>query len=936
MNPAKLSRQLNEAAALHQGGDLMNAEKLYRQVLKAAPQQPDALHLLGVLLDQRGETEKGVKLVRQALGVQSAFPDAHFNLARMLADTDPAGAKTHYERTLALKPGHARAHNGLGVLYRTQRHYAEAYAAFERAARFEPRLLEAYINLCNTFRDSSNEAFIPATANQGLAVDPNCTELYLLRAEAFFTLGKLLEGWRDYEWRFSVRKTLLDVKPVTVPGYALPQWQGEDLTGKGILLWGEQGVGDEIIFASMVTAIAARAGRCVVQTTTRLVPLFKRSFPAIEVYAEAIPPDVVATLNVQSSLGSAGQWIRPSFRAFPATAAYLKADAARTAALRAKYRADGAQRLVVGLAWRSAHVADAADKTIGLEHWGPILKIPGVTFVNLQYGDTAEALKKASDAFGASIIEDPDIDALADLDGFASQVAAMDLVISTSNTAAHMAGALGVPTFCMVPRALGGGRRWYWFGEGQYAPWYRALRLFRQTQDSTWTDTIAAAGLALVECVIDAGPASSDLQNAYGIMLARAHRFGEAAIAYGRGIALSPDRAEIHNNLGTALRRAGRGTEAVAAYAQAHALKSDHPTIHLNYATSLADVGRLDEALQNLDRLIARQPDYVDAQYNRALVLMGLGRLMDGWTALAWRMRRPFVHVKHEDFPQPVWSGEPLAGKHVLVWTDHGLGDEILLGSMIPDAARTARHVTLLCSERLVGLFRRSFPGVTVDKRAAPLPAAALSKDIDFQMSIAELGANVRRDFAAFPTSGHSLKVDESLRTTLRHKYQQKAPGNILVGISWRSINPEIGMQKSLGLAAWLPILKVPGITFVNLQYGDCTAEIAQLQRDHGVNIIDDTAVDRLGDMDPVAAQVAAMDHVITISNTAAHLAGATGTSAWILVPDGHARLWYWFRGLVRSAWYPSAEVRAVEGGDWTKAVAQVADDLRLKTQAQT
>ena len=928
MNQAKLARQLQDAAGHHQSGDLVNAERLYRLVLKQAPQQPDALHLLGVLLDQRGDTAKGISLVRRALGVQSAFPDAHFNLARMLAAAgDVDGARRHYELTLALKPGHARAHNGLGVLYRAQHDYSQAYAAFERAARFEPRLLEAYINLCNTFRDSCNEAFIPKAANQGLAIDPECTELHLLRAEAYFTAGNLVEGWRDYDWRFSVRRTLLDVKPVKVPNCALPHWKGEDLATKGILIWGEQGVGDEIIFANMLSAISARAGRCVVQTISRLVPLFRRSFPGIEVYADAIPTDVAAALDVQSSLGSIGQWVRSSFRSFPAIGSYLKADVARTAALRAKY-AGTARGLIVGLAWRSANVADAAEKTAALEHWGPILKIPGLTFVNLQYGETAEVIAGARAAFGAEVIVDKDVDALADLDGFAAQVAAMDVVISTSNTAAHMAGALGVPTYCMVPRALGGGRRWYWFGEGQYSPWYRALRLFRQTQDHSWTDTIAAVALALMECAIAHAPPSSDYQNMYGMMLARAQRFEDAVQAYRRGIALAPERAEIHNNLGTALRRSGRDSEAEEAYAQAYALNPEHPSIHLNYAMSLADIGRLDAALQSLDRLIEHRTGNVDAQYNRALLLMGLGRLAEGWAAFAWRMKRPFVHVRHTDFPQPLWSGQSLAGRHILAWTDHGLGDEILLGSLIPDALGVARQVTLLCSERLVGLFRRSFPAATVDIRAAPLPAAALSKDIDFQMSIAELGAAFRPNFASFPATSSYLKVNDALRASLRDRYLEHAPRNKLVGISWRSINPEIGAQKGVDLAAWLPILKVRGVTFINLQYGDCSAEIRRLRQDHDVEIIDDTAVDRLGDMDPVAAQVAAMDHVITISNTAAHLAGATGTPAWILVPEGHARLWYWFKGLRRCAWYPSAELRVVEGGDWQKAIARLGADL--------
>lgn len=995
MNPAKLARQLNEAAAFHQKNDLYNAERLYRAVLKQAPRQPDALHLLGVLLDQRGDPAKGLALVRQALAVQNAFPSAHFNLGRMLDATgDVVGAKHHYDYALMLKPGHALAQNGLGILYRAQRAYAEACAAFERAIRFDPGLIEAYINLCNTYRDTCNEAGILKVADQGLAVDSQRAQLWLLRAEASFTVGRLADGWHDYEWRFITLQ-----QPVDMQRYTLPTWKGEDLSDKGILIWCEQGVGDEIIFTSMLKGIAARAKRCVLQTTPRLVPIFARSFPGVEIYGAPVPTDLVQSLDIQSSMGSLGQWCRPTFGSFPAANDYLKADPGRTAALRAKYKGGRECSLVVGLAWRSANVTDAVQKTIGLNQWGAILNVPGVTFVNLQYGDTRDDLDAARTNFGIEVIDDPEIDALANLDDFAAQVAAMDIVISSSNTAAHMAGALGVPTFCMIPRALGSGRKWYWFGEGRTSPWYRSMMLFRQTQDNVWTDVLADIGLALVSAAASAGvldqpanflerlargylsagmtaeaektydqavmfPApfarllrdaaalklkrgasaealllveqalkqeqeSPDLHNMHGMILARLHRFDDAISAYHRAITHAPAQAELYNNLGTALRKSGRNREACDAYTEAHRLKADHPSIFLNYAMALSEINKLAESLTALDELIALKPDYVDAHYNRALVLMALGRLAEGWQAFKWRMKRPQVHVRHENFPQPVWSGEPLADKHVLVWTDLGLGDEILAGSIIPDLAAAARRVTLLCSARLVPLFRRSFPSITVDTRAAPLPPSATSKDIDLQMSLAELGAAFRRTFDDFPKSQGFLAIDVNKRDTLRRKYLAGRAERLLVGISWRSTNPDIGAQKSIPLAQWMPILKVPGIVFVNLQYGDCRAEIESLRRDHGVDIIDDADINSLGDMEPVATQTAAMDHVITISNTTVHLAGGAGVPVWVLLPKGHARLWYWFRGLERCAWYPTAKLlTSPNEGDWNQLIAQCAADL--------
>jgi len=963
VNPAKLARQLNEGAAFHQSGDLDKAERVYRAVLKQVPKQPDALHLLGVLLDQRGERAKGIAFVRQALAVQSAFPDAHFNLGRMLAaEGDVAAARQHYQSTLAFKPGHAPAHNGLGLLHGAQGNFAEAIAAFERAIRFDPRFLNAYLNLCSTYRDSRREADILKVADQALAVDPNNAQLILYRSEAEFMVGRLADGWRDYEWRFLTPQRTVEKQP-----YALPFWKGEDLASKGILIWCEQGIGDEIIFSSMVPGIAARARRCVVQTTPRLAPLFKRSFPNAEVFGTAVPADVAAALDVQISMGSAGQWARPSFASFPATAGYLKADPAQSAALRSKYKSRNERNLLVGLSWKSVHIFDAAQKTVDLDQWGAVLGVPGVTFVNLQYGDNRDAIASARAAFGADIVEDPEIDSLIDLDSYAAQVAAMDMVITSSNSAAHVAGALGVPTFCMIPRALGSGRRWYWFGDGAHSPWYRAMTLFRQTQ-GTWAEIMSEVGLALAEIVGCAGagataapplreqamlklkqgatdealgliekalaqePKAAELHNMHGMTLARLGRLPDAVDAYTAAIQHAPRQAEVHNNLGTALRRMGRAVAASKAYTQAHHLKPDHPSIFLNYAMALFELDQLDAALDAMNKLVALQPEYVDAHYNRALILMSMGKLGEGWDAFKWRLKRPDVHVRHADFPQPVWAGEALTGKHVLVWTDLGLGEEILTASLIPDLKAAARKVTLLCSERLVNLFQRSFPGAAVAVRKSPLPAPALAPDIDAQMSLAELGAAFRPDFAAFKPSPY-LTADAGAVRKLRQKYLHF--GNpLIVGISWSSTHPGIGAQKSAALAEWLPLLKVPGVTFVSLQYGDCRAEIEELRRQHGISIIHDTDIDLQGDMDLPAAQIAAMDHVITISNTAAHLSGALGIPTWILLPQGQARLWYWFRGLESCAWYPNARLlRSPEEQGWQSLMTLCAEDLQRWTK---
>jgi hypothetical protein len=434
--------------------------------------------------------------------------------------------------------------------------------------------------------------------------------------------------------------------------------------------------------------------------------------------------------------------------------------------------------------------------------------------------------------------------------------------------------------------------------------------------------------LMLTGRALDSAP-TAEAHGLRGKVLAKLSRYDEAVAAYHQALALQPANPEVHNNLGTALRLIGHSTEAERSYAEALRSMPDHPTILLNYATALAENNRLDEALTEFDRLIALKPDYADAHYNRATVLMNLGRFDEGWAAFKWRLRRGAVHVRHEDFPQPVWSGEDLKGKHILAWTDLGIGEEVLTASVIPDAVKTARRVTLLCSARLVALFRRSFPKAIVDVRAAPLPAPAVAKDINLQMSIAELGAVFRRTFDAFPQRDKFLLADQTLRNRLRGKYLNGRKNTKLVGIAWRSVHPEIGHQKSIPLAQWLPILKVPGVTYVNLQYGDCQAELDAFQHEHGITIINDPDIRHFGDLDPVAAQVAAMDLVVSVSNTTVHLAGGLGVPSWVLIPHGLGRLWYWFRGVERCPWYPATVLFTPEGdGAWDMLIQRIAADL--------
>ena len=314
---------------------------------------------------------------------------------------------------------------------------------------------------------------------------------------------------------------------------------------------------------------------------------------------------------------------------------------------------------------------------------------------------------------------------------------------------------------------------------------------------------------------------------------------------------------------------------------------------------------------------------------------MSLGQLSEGWSQYEYRFDAPDENLPRRPSPPAYWEGEDLIGKSVVVWTEQGLGDEVLHASILPEVIERAGRCTIECSKRMVPVFARSFPSATVvGYKASDIPATSAG-NFDYQIPLASLGRHFRPDFASFPHHDGYLKADADKVAALRARYEALAKGRRIVGLSWRSKNERAGEAKSMTLSELAPILQVPGVLFVNLQYGDCTEELADVREQFGIEVVQDAAVDPLADMDMFFAQVAAMDLVLSTSNTTAHVAGAQNIPVWVLLPHGSKGLiWYWFLRRDDSPWYPAARlIRAdhkLEEGQarWLDLTERTAADL--------
>lgn len=471
-------------------GRLDEAAEIAAKAVALEPGSAKAQNNLGVVQHERFELMAAFQCFKKAVELDPDYADAYNNMGSVFRDEKQNdGAMACYRKAIALNPDHGDAHNNLGSILQRNGDYDQAEACFSRALAINPNFPPALANMGTIRHRMNRQADAMALFRRALDIDPNYAEAHFNISEVLLlTEADLEPGWREHRWRWRKREFLNQWRD-----FGVPVWDGADPSGKTIAVWGEQGIGEEIMYAGMIPDLVDAGAHVVLECEPRLVPLFARSFAGVDCIARTLgPPAYDGALDFHIPTGDLGLTYRKRLDGFPKRPAYLEADAEQRETLRRRYRGkdDGP---VVGLSWFSSNPEIGWEKSIDLEDWRPLLEVPGIRFVDLQYGDTRETRARFEDATGIEILHDDAVDQLADLDAFAAQVAAMDLIVSISNTTVHMAGALGVPCWVLLSEVP----LWRWFQGREDSPWYPSLRLFRQRHAGSWAEIVAAAAAAL-------------------------------------------------------------------------------------------------------------------------------------------------------------------------------------------------------------------------------------------------------------------------------------------------------------------------------------------------------------------------------------------------------------------------------------------------------
>jgi tetratricopeptide (TPR) repeat protein len=523
LNPNLAEAHVNLGNILQSQGKLDEAVASHERALALKPEFAEAWFNRANVLLALGKLEEAVASYKRALDLKPGMTEAHGNLGNALqAQNQLEAAEACYEQALALKPEYAEAWYNRGNLRQAQGNCGEAVTFYERALQLKPQLHEAHYNLGNTLHSLEQLEAAAASFERALAVSPEYAEArYNLGCvledlgrldEALTSIARALEikpdypqarfgqalaqlrsgdfttGWRNYESRWQSPD-----HDTPWRAYPQPKWSGEKLASGRLLLWGEQGVGDEIQFAGLIPEAVRSGNPITLDCDSRLKPLFARSFPEVEVVSGCGPAQAEeAEIAAHLPTGSLPALFRTNETAFAATVSpYLKADPVERESFRVRY-ADG--RRLVGLAWHTKNQKTGLKRSIDLEQLAPLFALPGIRWISLQYGDF-DALEQQAAAANAPLLFDRTVDQFVNLDRFASQVAAMDQVITIDNSTAHLAGALGRAVSLLLPYAAD----WRWLEKRSDSPWYPTLRLFRQPKLGDWEPVIESVRSALGE-----------------------------------------------------------------------------------------------------------------------------------------------------------------------------------------------------------------------------------------------------------------------------------------------------------------------------------------------------------------------------------------------------------------------------------------------------
>ena len=466
---------------LQKKGKLENSILNFQKTIELAPNFEQAHNNLGNVLQLLGKHEEAIRCYEKALQINPKYAEVYCNLSNALLELGKCDAAIkNCQKAIELKPDYVEAYNCMGLALSQLCKFNEAINNFEKVIKLYPNYSEAYSSMGNVLSELGRYEEAIKYHQKSLKLNPNYTKANFNESIIRLTMCDFKNGWDKYEYRF--KETGID----SIRYAKNKMWDGSYLKGT-LLVWAEQGIGDHIIFLSMVPDLKKCAENIVLEIDRRLVNLFSKYCKKINFNNINVIPlekKLYNNFDKHIAIGSLGKYLRKSIESFKATPSYyLIPEKVNEKKYKENYLSK--DKLNIGISWKTLNKKQQY-RNINLEEMLPIFLNSKYNFINLQFGKSETDLKIMEKKHNIKIQTIPDIDNYHDIEKLAALINSLDLVITIQNSTTHLSGALGKKTLVMLSKNA----RWHWGINEKNSYWYPNVKIYKQETLGNWKSVI--------------------------------------------------------------------------------------------------------------------------------------------------------------------------------------------------------------------------------------------------------------------------------------------------------------------------------------------------------------------------------------------------------------------------------------------------------------
>ncbi len=477
LNPNYIEAYNNLGVTLKELGKLKDSENCYRKAIELNPNYIEAYNNLGITLRELGNLNESSNIYKKIIETKPKYFEAYSNLGITLREQGKLEeSELNFKTALKLKPDYAEAFYNLGVVVRDLGRLEESEKNYKKAIKINPNYTEAYNNLGVTLRELRKLEESDKNYNKAIKLNSDYADAYNNLSFNYLLKKDFKQAYELSEWRWKTNRNIgnkfLTKKPL---------WNGEK--DKTIFVWKEQGIGEEIMFGSILHDLEKISKKLIVNCDKRLIPLFERSFSSKIVYESDRNKINENDFDFHISMGSLRSFFRKNLKDYSVTSkGFLSPNNEKKLHFKNKLNLTESD-ISVGISWSTkSSIQMSSFRNIQLEKLIKNIRKPNLKFVNLQYGDISKEIEEVNNKFGINVIKFPDFDYKNDIDDLASLVSACDMVISIDNFTVHLAGSLGKETKLLLPYTMDS----RWGLDDSFSYIYDSVKIFRQTKLNNW------------------------------------------------------------------------------------------------------------------------------------------------------------------------------------------------------------------------------------------------------------------------------------------------------------------------------------------------------------------------------------------------------------------------------------------------------------------